>query len=119
MSVTKDEFIQLQKSVARRENRRLWVLLTIGWGLPVALVIGGTEVLGKSGTEDFLVSLVTVNRHLLLAGFGVLGLVLILAVIATARNPGGMKCPKCGKSISSRITMLTSNCGHCGERIIA
>lgn len=118
MIVTRDEFIQIQKSIARREKRRLWVLFIICTGT-ITLVAGfGKAVLNHPAVEDFFLSLVTANRHWIPAGFGVLALGMFLPFVAIARNPGGFKCPKCGKSISSRITMLTSNCGCCGERII-
>lgn len=119
MSVTKDEFIQLQKSVARRETRRLWVVFVVSVGT-IAVVAGfGKAILNNPAVEDFFLSLVTRHRHWIPAGFGLLALAMFLSFVAIARNPGGMKCPKCDKSISSRITMLTSNCGHCGEKIIA
>lgn len=120
--MTKDEFIQIQKSAARRETRALWVGLTVFLVVPVLLVFGGEAALKNPTAERFFESLVTTNRHLLFVGFGLVVLTIVLAVVAAARNPGGVRCPKCGKPIrgvSSRVTLLTSNCGRCGERIIS
>ena len=95
------------------------MLLILAWGLPVALFIGCKGMAGNSAIEEFFISLVTVNRHLLIAGFGLVVLTVALAVIATMRDSGGVKCPKCGKPVISTLALLTSNCGRCGERIIS
>ena len=72
MSVTKDEFIQLQKSVARRETRRLWVVFVVSVGT-IAVVAGfGKAILNNPAVEDFFLSLVTRHRHWIPAGFGLL-----------------------------------------------
>ena len=119
MTVNKDEFIETHKSVRRRDTRRLRVIFIISLGA-IGLVAGFRKsVMTDPAVEDFFLSLVTRHRHWIPAGFGVLALGIFLPLAAFARKPGGIKCPKCGRSISSTITLLTSNCGRCGERIIA
>jgi hypothetical protein len=119
VAVTKDEFIQMQKTVKCRETRRLWMLLVAGWSLLVLIALFGKEVLNYPAVEDFFLSLATANRHWIPAGFGMLALGMFLSFAALARKPGGITCPKCHRPISSTITLLTSNCGRCGERIIS
>lgn len=116
--MTKDEFTQMQKSVVRREKRRLLVILIISF-VVIALTAGFTNaVLTNPAVEDFFLSLVTRHRHWIPAGFGMLTLGMFLSVARIARGPSGLKCPTCNRPISCTITLLTSNCGHCGERII-
>jgi len=122
LTVNKDEFIQSQKSIVSRETRRAWMYLGIGLGIVALIAAVAKSVIHSVEVEDFFISLVTVKRHLLLAGLGLLLMMLMAAVAAISRDSGGLKCPNCGKSIrgfGARITLITSNCGFCGERILS
>jgi hypothetical protein len=119
--VTKDEFIQQEKVALRRETRRLFVWLVLGWGVVIVLAFAGRGILNAPQVEAVLEQLVTTKRHLLIAGMGI-GVLALAAALRALRPPESVKCPHCGRSIfgfSARIALLTCNCGFCGERIIA
>ena len=117
--MTKAELIQKQKEFARRETRKIVVYLGIGFGVPTLIVIGGKSFLNTEEVENFFVLLVTVHRHHVFAGLGLFVLLFVALLAAVVRDPGGIKCPNCGRPIGGTLTLLTSNCGFCGERIVS
>jgi hypothetical protein len=118
--VTKQEFIQLNTEAVRKYNRRAIIVVGIGWGFIIAMAIGGIPLMKRLRELDLFEHPEWLKRCWFEAAFGVL-LLLFAFAVSRVRQIYGVVCPHCRQllfGISARLTTMTGNCAHCGERML-
>ena len=118
--MTKQEFIHSNAEAAKKSARRELVVVGIGSVLMIVLCLVGVPLIKKLRESDLYEHPEWLKRCWFEAAFGFLLLLLAFAV-GRVRQIYGVICPHCRQllfGISARLTTMTGNCPHCGERML-
>lgn len=115
--MSREEFIQQYRASVQAFNRRGWILLALLLVFTIACGILIQQVLMPLAEEGYLD---WAPYFVLYSAKGIAGCLFLLLAFALSRpiESCGFRCPACGNVPSARLTVITGNCGHCGEKIL-